>query len=156
RNILARYPENVLINEKDITSQIDIYFKKVKDSKESVPVIDDMKNLHFDKVKEFELIENYDSIQIFIEFNSQAKEIREKIANNELPDKIKFLPDIKRLFNSYTLNIKKPKEMEVASMLPLIEGTEIRYIPIEQMLTWYNLETGIDLKLDKSIEMQII
>ncbi len=41
-------------------------------------------------------------------------------------------------------------------MLPLIEGTEIRYIPIEQMQNWYNLETGIDLKLDRSIEMQII
>ena len=108
-----------------------------------------MKNLHFDKVKEFELIETYDSVQIFIEFDKQAKEIREKIGNNELPDKIKFLPDIKRLFNSYTLSIKKPKEMEVASMLPLIEGTEIRYIPIEQMPNWYNLETGIDLKLDR-------
>jgi len=156
RNILRKYPQNILINEKDIVSQIDIYFKTVKDSKENEPVIEDMKNLHFDKVKEFELIETYDSVQVFIEFDKQAKEIREKIGNNELPDKIKFLPVIKRLFNSYTLSIKKPKEMEVASMLPLIEGTEIRYIPIEQMQTWYNLETGIDLKLDRSIEMQII
>jgi HJR/Mrr/RecB family endonuclease len=59
RNILTKYSENVSINEKDTVSQIDIYFKKVQDSKENKPIIEDMKNLHFDKVKEFELIEKY-------------------------------------------------------------------------------------------------
>ena len=32
----------------------------------------------------------------------------------------------------------------------------MRYTPIEDKQIWYNLETGINLKLDRATEMQII
>ena len=54
------------------------------------------------------------------------------------------------------MNVKKPKEIEVASLLPSIGETNIKYIPYEEINTWYDKETGLDLKLEKSIERRII
>jgi CRISPR-associated endonuclease/helicase Cas3 len=160
--LLLSITESIISNlrnpvyEKRMLEEVGRYFDEVRKAKSQEPIVNHMNALNFDNIGKFKLIENYESIQVFIEENDQAKQARIEIENNRLYGRTKLIHEIKRILNNNTMNIRKPAEISVAEELPYISGTDIRYIPMNEFNIWYDQETGLNLKVDVAIERRII
>lgn len=145
------------IGETEMLTLVENYFTRVLDAKAQESVADDMASLRFDNVGDFELIENYHSIQVLVESDEEARSLRVQIEENMIGlNKFNTIPKLKVSLNNNIITIWKPKEIDIAETLPMINGTEIRYIPMNELDNWYNAETGISLQVDRSIERRII
>lgn len=143
--------------ERKMLEHVGEYFQRVYDAKSQEPIADHMAKLNFDNVAEFKLIENYESIQVFMEVDVEAKQARIQIETNEdLSGRMNLIPKLKEALNNNTITVRKPKEIDVAEILPKIQGTEIRFISLDELDKWYDQETGLDLRLSVAIERRII
>src|SRR5207249_1230222 len=69
-----------------------------KIGKEAERVVEDMTSMSFDNVGQFELIEDYDSMQIFIETDEDVKQARVQIENSKSLNMLKLIPKLKSVF----------------------------------------------------------
>lgn len=140
--------------EKQVLNRMRDYFANAREAKAQEPLYEDMLRLNYENVGTFELIDKYESLQVFVEDDNNAKETRLLI--QDASGNIRLLPDLKGTINSNTITIRKPKEIEAAQSLPFVTGTQMKYVPKEDLKLWYDLEVGFVASLDKSIERQII
>lgn len=153
QEVMSSLPPNT-VGESLMLAKIGNYFSKARNAIAQEPVVDDICRLNFNKVGEFQLIENYETIEIFLETDEEAKEARSLIETNRFKKNWNF--KLKRIFNYNMINVRKPSEMQVAQLLPRIGDTEIRYIRMDELASWYDAETGLDLRIDSAVERLIV
>lgn len=155
RNFVSSIPSQS-VYEKDILNDVNTYFDQVLDRKAQEKTAEFMKGLDFDNIGDFKLIDDYMSIQVFLEVDENAKNLRDLIEKNKLSELLDSSPKLKMILSNCTLTVRKPKEIQIAETLPTINGTEIKYVPNEELSEWYDIETGLNLRLSQAIERRII
>lgn len=159
REITSKFENQV--KEKALLAEIEKYFSKIHHSVVQEPIVNDIYELNFSEVGRFELIENYGSMQIFLETDPEAKAARETLESYGTGRRSKengrlWNSELRKMLNSRIITVRKPSDIEVAQLLPCIDDTEIRYVPMEEIHSWYDDETGLDLHIDKATERRII
>lgn len=147
--------KNSIIKEKDFYSMNRIYFSQVNKMKSddiSDIILQNINNLQYnkafslkDKGKEekksvFKLIDdNYDSIDVFIELDNNAKKLYCRYEElNELPifERKKFFAEFKKDFLSYIISI--PKKYFYKNL----EGFKIPKLSYDEIEVFYCIKTG--------------
>jgi CRISPR-associated endonuclease/helicase Cas3 len=149
--------KNNKITEKEFLSLSNSYFDKVNQGKaddKSKGILEDVKNLNFEEMSKFKLIEaEYQKVDVFVELNEEAQKVYRKYQEireikNTFERKNEFLK-IRKDFYDYVISIP----YQYAS--DFIENKDISYIPeiakedIEQG-HYYDLETGFKRRADFS------
>ncbi len=146
--------------EKDFFELANDYYLKVNKSKSNKPstdILTAMKTLNFEGIKEFQLIENTQSQDFFIELNSDATKIKNKVlniinGNFEKPwEKKAELLSHKKEFYSYVISVRlnKNKNFDFSeSRYQEFDGNPI-LIPKDEIEKFYK-STGIGLTFDES------
>jgi CRISPR-associated endonuclease/helicase Cas3 len=152
------------VSEKDFSLKIinnyyDKVIQRMDTETDGKKIFDDMKNLKFQKTRDFELIKNQKTMSIFVEIDQKAKKVREnleKILNLENGiDKKNELLKIKQAINQYTLSVNFTYNLRSLQCLPSIgnlEKEDFKYIPLENLDDWYMKDSGLDLKLENKID----
>lgn len=127
------------------------------DSKSRENIIGHISKLNCGNESEFKSIEDYGSIQVFSEVNEEAKQTRIQIETNAISHKMNLILRFKEILNNNSMIVRKPnEEIDVAESHSQIIDTQIRYIGLGELDLWYNLETGLDLRLYLAIERRMI
>jgi CRISPR-associated endonuclease/helicase Cas3 len=150
--------ESTSINERTMLEQITRYFGVVMERKSQENTIDEMVHLRFDIIGDFQLIEGYVTMQVFLEIDSAAIDARNIIENSSNNSKRmrEVMLDLKETLNNNIINVRKPAEIEIAESLPYISGTEIRYVPKDDLDIWYDPEMGFNPRMDALIERRVL
>jgi len=137
------------------------YFKKCrKRAVEKDETLDHLKKLNFSKASDFRLIEEYKTVQVFIELNDEAREVRDRV-EEVLKDlrgykkRSVFLP-FKSSFYSYVLNVRVPvKDKDILGFLEELDSFKgIHVVKHENLEEWYDEEIGFKLPVD-TFDMRI-
>lgn len=138
---------NNKVEEKDFLSLSNFYFDKVSKGKsddKSTEILEEVKNLNFEEISKFKLIEeDYRKVDIFVEVDKEAHIIYKKyqelgLIKNNFQRKNEFLK-IRNIFYEYIISVPYQYAADFIE-----EDRDIGYISkeeIEQGL-YYNQETG--------------
>lgn len=150
--ILKKYDE---IPESKIASLIEEYYSEVESRKsKDEEIIKAIKCLNYYSnstdsysVSNFRLIENFPEVNIFIEFDDEAKSLwREYLSlsedENPFRRREKF-DSIKGDFYKYVVSVSKKSK----NLPPPNDQQWFRYVPREQLEQYYDLKTGFITKL---------
>ncbi|HSA05821.1 MAG TPA: CRISPR-associated helicase Cas3' [Candidatus Gastranaerophilales bacterium] len=145
-------------SENEFFSLANEYYKKVNECKSddtSKKILDSMKSLDFEGIKEFQLIEDSQSQDFFIELNPKATKIKDKF--KEIYDTKKgferknALLELKKEFYQYVISVRVKKNQK-------FDFSEIQYqeldgnpiiIPNDEVKKYYK-SGGIGLTFDES------
>lgn len=138
------------IPEPVFLQRINEYFRRVQErlaDDEFRKVLTDLRNLNYEQVREFRLIEEQvDKVDIFVEADEEAQEVWERFcAVQEIFDRWKRRMVFKAMrgeFYPYVISVQALKALE--NLPPEVCG--FRYIPREQLDQWYDLETGFKVE----------
>lgn len=167
-SVLLEITENIIGAQSRTTeaefnlASADRYFRLCrKRALASEEVLKSLERLDFEEASNFHLIENIDTVKLYIERNDEAREIREKV--DEVLADVKsykrrglFLP-FKRRFYKYVLNVRVPvKDRDVLSLLDELDSFKGIYLVKQGHLnSWYDPETGFQLPND-TLDMRMI
>ncbi len=160
-NEILAINEQKPINEPKFLELNNSYFEKVESgmsNDESNEILKSIKELNFEKISEFKLIEEEPyKVDVFIEVDDKAKEVMQKykdITNNDklrgFEKKNEFLK-IKKDFYDYVISVDKKK---TESLSPLI-GDQLSYISNKDLKDWYKPDTGFDPSQDASFNRRV-
>jgi len=138
------------IPEPGFLQLIDEYFHRVQArlaDDESRKVLRDLRNLNYEQVGRFRLIEEQgDKVDIFVEADEEAREVWEYFCViQKIADRWKRRTAFKAMrgeFYPYVISVQALKALE--NLPPEVCG--FRYVPGEQLDQWYDLETGFKVK----------
>jgi len=120
--------------------------KERKNKGESEKILRDLQQLNFNKIVEFKLIKEFESVSIFVEFDEKAeglrKELEEIFREKNSFEKLEKLLRVKKDINQYILSIKLSKREEINQLKPLGNMDDFRYIPLKSLKDWYKSDTG--------------
>jgi len=144
------------INEPNFLELNNSYFEKVKtgmSDDESNKILKSLKQLNFEEISEFKLIEEEPyKVDVFVEVDDKAKDVWQKyneIRNNNklngFEKKNEFLK-IKKDFYDYVISVDEEKVKELHF---LVEG-KLLYISNKDLKLWYKADTGFDPSPDAS------
>lgn len=140
----ARIPESIFLQ------LIDEYFHRVQErlaDDESRKVLKNLRNLNYKQVGGFRLIEETaEKVDIFVEVDEEACEVWERFcAIQEISDRWTRRTAFKAMrgkFFPYVISVQALKALE--NLPPEVYG--FRYIPVEQLDLWYDVETGFKVE----------
>lgn len=140
---------NRKISEKDFTfKSANNYYHLLKErgsSDDSKVMIKNLRRLDFSETSKFNLIEKVRTISIFIELNEEIKKIRaklEEILRIKDFSRKKKLREFRTCINNFTLSINYIGKQDIFQLPPIGELEDFRYVPIENLNEWYNLDIG--------------
>lgn len=151
-------------SERELTGAIHDYYNIIQQRSninESTALIESLKKLDLSESKRFELIEDTDdTISIFIEEGDKAINIRENIQNILREDNSGFtkkakITALKKGINEHTINVRFSHRLESIKNLPLLFGEDFRYVPRDQIETWYKKDIGLIIPEDKTSSKSI-
>ncbi len=159
RDIFKEF-ENKIISEKEFLKLSNLYFDKVSSGKsddKSIEILKEVKNLNFEEISKFKLIESeYQKVDIFVELNEHAEEVYRKYQNikeiKNLWDRKNEFLKIRKDFYDYVISIPyqyagdfiENKEGIAKSIFPKISKEEIKQD------FYYEMETGFKRSEDVS------
>lgn len=156
RKILENHDE---IPESKIASLIEEYYSEVESRKsKDEEIIKAIKSLNYYSdsadsysISSFRLIENFPEVNIFIEFDDEAKSLwREYLSlskdENPFRRREKF-DSIKGDFYKYVVSVPEKSK----NLPPPNDQQGFRYVPREQLEQYYDLKTGFITKLEDNL-----
>ena len=155
-----------MISEQEFTYQsINQYFELMKQrtsEDESRDLLDIINRLRIRDLQTFQLIESRISIPLYIELDQQAIRNRE-LYEDELEVETGYRRKLvrrkyRKQINEYTISIM-PRKSDVVFFqeLPQIAFSQFMlYIQNDALENWYDIDIGLNLKKDASINMRIL
>lgn len=138
-------PEEAKIPESAFLSLGKLYFQEVKrrmSDDDSQGILQAVSNLNYDEVSRFQLIEEYDKVDIFVEVDEEASKIWRKFAElqeiGDFRERKKMFQSLKADFYQYVISVSTKRAAE--NLPPEVAG--FRFISREQLAEFYDSETG--------------
>ncbi len=162
-DVIERFDEEVMEKEFSLKGAVNYYNLIQKRKAQDRQVLEDMEQLKFMNIANFNLIEEkVKSISLFVENSERAKKLRQQL-DEELVEvkgfkrKEKLLKWRKEL-NEYTLSIKgsdKVIDKIEISHPPFLGNDSFRVIRSSDLNNWYDKETGFKIP-DSTLDLRMI
>nr|MDO8082346.1 CRISPR-associated helicase Cas3' [Candidatus Freyarchaeota archaeon] len=142
------------LNEADIYNSMKQYYELVKNfmsEKEAKETLNNLYELNFSRVSEFKLIEeNGDNVDVFIELNSEAEQLRQEFEKmNTLTDRKEHRKQwlqIKNRFYQYLISVRTKQPPSLPEL-----GKHIFIVERKNLGEWYDEDTGFGRKITNPI-----
>jgi len=142
RRILSK---KMRIPESEFLELNRVYFRGVKrclSDDESRSILQSLRNLNYEEIGRFQLIEEYDKVDIFVEIDEEASTVwGEFVKLKNIEDfykRRKAFNDLRADFFQYVISVSAKKAAE--NLPPEVAG--IRFVSQAQIAEFYDFETG--------------